>query len=251
VPKEKLMSTEKKSRILDPSVDFERYRDAACRRFIAAASRTGFHLHFDLDELAQDFYGDFWLGQIERPRREPLEPVTPYIVAAMMNKLSDLSRRGRSVRATQMAWADNDMVLARIAAKGLGPAEQMIENEEVWRALEVVGELPERQQVSWIAVWGRHSKKKGSPPAGYRLAAAKLKVRPVRAKKLVLDANRRIRAAADQIESGTWCERWAQAIELAAANQDAGAAVRRHAEHCVGCRLAVAGLRRRAKSAER
>ncbi len=229
---------------LDPCVDFERYRAAACRRFIATASSTGFQLHFDLDELAQDLYEDFWLGQIERPRREPLELATPYIVASMMNKLRSLSSRGRSVRAAQIAWSDSDLLLARIGTEDLGPAEQMIENEETWRALEVVRELPERQQVAWIAVWGRHSKKKGSPPAGYRLAAAKLEVRPVRAKKLALDANRRIRAAAEQVESGDWCMRWEQAIELAAAGRDPGAEFRRHAKHCVSCQLAVVELRR-------
>lgn len=229
---------------LDPSVDFERYREAACKRFIASARSSGHHAFHDLGELAKDFYDDFWADWLDRNRDKELSgPVVPYIAGAMMNKLLDLSRRGRSVRAPQLVCAEGEKILARIVAEDLEPSEQMASEEQMWLLSEVVDSLPSRERVAFSAVFSRDSKKKDAPPAGYKLAASQLGISEVRAKKLSLKANRRIRAAVEQIESGTWCERWARSIKLVAAGGEGEAGFRRHAEHCVKCHAGVVHLR--------
>jgi DNA-directed RNA polymerase specialized sigma24 family protein len=231
---------------LDPSVDFVRYRGPACKRFVAMARATGHHAFHDLDELAKDFYDDFWTEWLERPVRElPGSPV-PYIAGAMMNKLRDLSRRGRSVRAPELVRSESDDILATIAADDLEPAEQVVLQEEMWLVNDIVHSLPAREQVVFAAVFGRDSKRQDAPPGGYKLAAAQLGVSEARAKKLSLAANRRIRAAVRQIESGNWCDRWASSIELVAAGHEGEEEFLRHAKHCAQCRLGVAHLRRQA-----
>lgn len=231
---------------LDARRDFERYREPACRRFVAMARAMGHHAFHDLDELAKDFYDDFWLEWMERPRRTFAGSPTAYISGAMMNKLRDLSRRGRSVRAPEIARDDAEAILATVAASDLEPAEQVVLQEEMWLVTEIVHTLPPREQVAFAAVFGRDSKRKDAPPAGYKLAAAKLGVSEVRAKKLSLAANRRIRAAVEKIETGTWCDRWADSIEQVAAGGEGDPAFLAHAEHCVQCRLGVVHLRRQA-----
>jgi hypothetical protein len=231
---------------LDPSVDFERYLDPACKRFVAMARAMGHHAFHDLDELAKDFYDDFWAEWLERPRRELAGPPVPYIAGAMMNKLRDLSRRGRSVRAPELVRSESDEILATIAAEDLEPAEQVVLQEEMWLVNDIVHSLPAREQVVFAAVFGRDSKRKDAPPAGYKLAASQLGVSEARAKKLSLEANRRIRAAVRQIESGSWCDRWASSIELVAAGHEAEEEFLRHAKHCAQCRLGVVHLRRQA-----
>jgi hypothetical protein len=168
---------------LDPSVDFERYRAVACRRFIAIAQGAGYHRFFDLKQHSEDLYSDFWVDLLgRRPHRQ----------------------------------------------------------------LEVANSLPARERVVRAAVGGRDSKKKDAPPAGYRLAAARLGISEVRAKKLSRRANERIRAAVERIESGQWCERWTRSIELVAAGKPGETGFPRHAEHCVKCRTSVAHLREQA-----
>jgi len=231
---------------LDPELDFERYRLPACQRFIVMARAAGHHSFHDLDELAKDFYDDFWTEWLARPRRELAGPVVPYIAGAMMNKLRDLSRRGRSVRAPDILRCEADAILDTVASEKLEPAEQVVLQEEMWLVSDVVHELPAREQVAFAAVFGRDTRKKGSPLAGYKLAAAQLGVSETRAKKLSLSANKRIREAVAQIESGTWCERWASSIETVAAGGVGDPAFLRHARHCVQCRLGVVHLRRQA-----
>ena len=231
---------------LDPAVDFERYREPATKRFIAMARAMGHHTFHDLDELAADFYDEFWAESLERPGKEFTGSAAPYIAGAMMNKLRDLSRRGRSVRAPELLRAESDEILATIAAEELEPAEQLVLQEEMWQVNEIVHSLPVREQVAFAAVFSRDSKKKDAPMAGYKLAASQLGVSEARAKKLSLAANKRIREAVKQIESGSWCERWAQSIELVAAGGEGEQDFVRHAEHCVRCRLGVAHLRRQA-----
>jgi DNA-directed RNA polymerase specialized sigma24 family protein len=231
---------------LDPSVDFERYREAACKRFIAMARTMGHHAYHDLDELAKDFYDDFWTEWLERPRRELSGPAVPYIAGAMMNKLRDLSRRGRSVRAPDIVRSENEAILATIAAEELEPGEQVVLQEAMWLVSEIVHTLPEREQVAFAAVFGRDSRKKGAPPGGYKLAAAALGVSETRAKKLSLAANKRIRAAVQKIEAGSWCDRWATSIETVAAGGQADPAFLTHVEHCAQCRLGIVHLRRHA-----
>ena len=232
--------------VLDPSVDFERYREAACKRFISMARTLGHHAFHDLDELAKDFYDDFWAEWLERPRRELVGPPVPYIAGAMMNKLRDLSRRGRSVRPPELVRSESEEILATIAAEDLEPAEQVVLQEEMWLVNDIVHSLPAREQVVFAAVFGRDSKRKDAPPAGYKLAASQLGVSEARAKKLSLEANRRIRAAVRQIESGSWCDRWASSIELVAAGHEGEEEFLRHAKHCAQCRLGVVHLRRQA-----
>jgi DNA-directed RNA polymerase specialized sigma24 family protein len=231
---------------LDPSVDFGRYREAACKRFIAMARTMGHHVYHDLDELAKDFYDDFWTEWLERPRRELSGPAVPYIAGAMMNKLRDLSRRGRSVRAPDLVRSENEAILATIAAEDLEPAEQVVLQEAMWLVSEIVHTLPEREQVAFAAVFGRDSRKKGTPPGGYKLAAAQLGVSEIRAKKLSLAANKRIRAAVQKIEAGSWCDRWASSIETVATGGQGDPAFLRHVEHCAQCRLGIVHLRRQA-----
>jgi DNA-directed RNA polymerase specialized sigma24 family protein len=231
---------------LDPNVDFERYREAACKRFVAMARALGHHAFHDLDELAKDFYDDFWADWLSRPSRELTGAPVPYIAGAMMNKLRDLSRRGHSVRAPELVRSDSDAILATIAAEDLEPSDQVVLQEEMWLVSEIVHSLPEREQLVFAAVFGRDSKKKGSPVAGYKLAASKLGVSEARAKKLSLSANRRIRAAVERIESGSWCERWARSIELVAAGKEGEAEFLQHAAHCAHCRLGIVHLRRQA-----
>jgi RNA polymerase sigma factor (sigma-70 family) len=227
---------------LDPTIAFDRYRKAACKRFIVIARTQGHHAFHDLDELAEDLYDDFWTDWLERRRDALTGPAIPYIANAMMNKLRDLSRRGRSVRAPQLVRAENE-ILATIAAEDPEPSEQTASKEQMWLLTEVVASLPPRERVAFLAVFNRDSKKKGTPPAGYKLAALQLGVSEVRAKKLSLRANRRIRAAVEQIKSGAWCERWTQSIRLVAAGEPGEAAFRHHAEHCAMCRAAVVHLR--------
>jgi DNA-directed RNA polymerase specialized sigma24 family protein len=231
---------------LDPAADFERYREPASRRFVAMARAMGMHSFHDLDELAKDFYDDFWAEWLERPRRELTGAPVPYIAGAMMNKLRDLSRRGRSVRAPDFVRSEGDAILATVAAEDLEPAEQLVLQEEMWLVSEIVHTLPAREQVVFAAVFGRDSKRKDAPAGGYKLAASQLGVSEARAKKLSLAANRRIRAAVAEIESGSWCDRWASSIELVAAGEEGEAEFLHHAEHCVQCRLGVVHLRRQA-----
>lgn len=61
------------------------------------AQAMGHHAFHDLDELANDFYDDFWTEWLERPGRELAGSPVPYIAGAMMNKLRDLIRHSRSV----------------------------------------------------------------------------------------------------------------------------------------------------------
>lgn len=231
---------------LDPRVDFERYREAACKRFIAMARAMGYHAFHDLDDRAKDLYSDFWAYWLERPRSELTGPAVPYIATAMMNKLRAISGRGRSVRPSQLVRAESDVILASIAAEDLDPAEWAIVKEQLWLGSEVVHSLPARERVVFAAVIGRDSRKKTTQPAGYRLAASKLGISETRAKKLSLRANRRIHAAIEQIESGTWCERWTRSIETIAAGGDCEAGFRRHVERCLECRMSVVRLRRQA-----
>jgi len=163
-----------------------------------------------------------------------------------MNKLRDLSRRGRSVRAPELVRSDSDAILETVAADDLEPAEQVVLQEQMWLVSDIVHRLPDREQVAFTAVFGRDSRKKGAPPAGYKLAADRLGVSETRAKKLSLAANKRIRAAVAEIESGTWCDRWASSIEAVAAGGEGDPEFLRHAQHCVQCRLGVVHLRRQA-----
>ena len=227
---------------VDPAIDFERYRKASCKRFIKIARVQGHHAFHDLDELAEDLYDDFWTDWLQRRRDRLTGPAVPYIANAMMNKLRDLSRRGRSVRVPQLVRAE-DEIFATIAAENLDPSEQTASEEQMWLLTEVVASLPPRERVAFLAVFNRDSKKKGAPLAGYKLAALQLGVSEVRAKKLSLRANRRIRVAVKQIKSGTWCERWAQSVRLVAAGGEGEAGFRRHAEHCATCRASVVHLR--------
>jgi hypothetical protein len=231
---------------LDPKVDFERYREATCERFVAMARALGYHAFHDLDELAKDFYVEFWTEWLERPRRDLSGPAVPYIARAMMNKLRDLSRRGRSVRAPQIVTSESEAMLATIAAEDLEPDEQVVLWEQMWLAGDIIRSLPQREQVVFAAVFGRDSRKKGEPPGGYRLAASRLGIREVRAKKLSLSANKRIREAVEKIESGSWCDHWAASIEAVAAGEAGDPDFVRHAQHCVQCRLGVVYLRRHA-----
>jgi DNA-directed RNA polymerase specialized sigma24 family protein len=232
---------------LDPSVDFERYREAACKRFISRARRSGQHAFHDLDKLAEDFYSDFWADWIGRDGDKQLPgPVVPYIAEAMMNKLRDLSRRGRSVRTPQLVRVDGEKILATVGAEDPEPPEQIVSEEEMWLLAEIVHNLPYRERVAFLAVFNRDSKKKGAPLAGYKLAALLLGVSEIRAKKLALSANRLIRAAVEQIELGTWCERWAESIRLVAAGGEGETEFRLHAEHCAKCYASVVDLRHQA-----
>jgi hypothetical protein len=231
---------------LDPAVDFERYRDPACRRFKAMARTLGHHAFHDLDELAADFYDDFWTDWLARPRNELSGSPVNYIAVAMMNKLRDLNRRGRSVRPPELVRSDGDEILATVAAADLEPYEQLVLQEQMWVVSEIVRSLPARERVAFAAVFSRDSRKKGSPPAGYKLAASQLGVSEVRAKKLSLAANRRIRAAVEEVESGSWCRRWARSIQLVAAGGGGDPEFLRHAEHCLQCRLSVVHLRQQA-----
>jgi DNA-directed RNA polymerase specialized sigma24 family protein len=232
---------------LDPNVDFERYRAAACRRFIARAQVAGYHRFFDLKQHSEDLYSDFWVDWLDRrPHRQIVAPVVPYIVTAMMNKLRSLNTRGRSLRPSQLVGGDSDVILMNVATTDAEPDEQIVLNEMLWLSGEVAHSLPPRERVVRAAVDGRDSKKKDAPPAGYRLAAARLGISEVRAKKLSLRANERIRAAVERIESGEWCERWTRSIELVAAGKPGETGFRRHAEHCVKCRKSVVRLREQA-----
>jgi DNA-directed RNA polymerase specialized sigma24 family protein len=229
--------------VLDPGVDWERYRVASCKRFIAVARALGHHAIHDLDELAKDLYDDVWADFLARPGRELSGAAVPYIAHAMMNKLRALNRRGRSVRPTEMARADAEVMLETIASEELGPSEQMVLREEMWLVTELIDVLPAREKVAWAAVFVRDSRRTDAPPGGYRLAAAQLGVSETRAKKLSLQANKRLRAAVEEVRSGRWCERWARSIELVAAGSEGEPGFLRHAEHCTRCRLGVTRLR--------
>jgi hypothetical protein len=231
---------------LDPEVDFERYREQVCRRFIRSASMLGYHTRHDLRDQAEDLYSDFWLTWLKHPDRELVGPAVPYIAGAMMNMLHARDYRGRSIRAPQVVRAESEPLLALVAAAGLDPVEHTIVHEELAIAIEIVHTLPWREQVALAAVLGRDSRKKGAPPAGYKRAAAELGVSEVRAKKLSLAANRRIRAAVEQIESGSWCERWASSIQRVAAGEKGEPEFHLHAERCVECRMGVLLLRHHA-----
>jgi hypothetical protein len=228
---------------LDPEVDFERYREPACRRFIRFASMLGYHTRHDLGDVAKDLYSDFWLTWLGHPDRELDAPAAPYIAGAMMNMLRSRDHRGRSVRTTQVVLAESESLLELVAAAGLDPVEHAIVGEELAMSVEIVQTLPWREQVALAAVLGRDSKKRGAPVAGYRRAAAELGVSEVRAKKLCLAANRRIRVAVAQIESGRWCERWASSIQRVAAGEKGEPGFRRHAGWCARCRMSVTRLR--------
>lgn len=237
--------------MLDPSVDWERYREASCKRFIAVARALGHHAVHDLDELAKDLYDDVWADFLARPGRELRGAAVPYIASAMMNKLRALNRRGRSVRPTDLARADGEAMLETIASEELEPSEQVVLREEMWLVTEIIDALPAREKVAWAAVLVRDPKRKDAPLGGYRLAAAQLGVSVTRAKKLSLQANKRLRAAVEEVRSGRWCERWARSIELVAAGAEGEPEFLRHAEHCTRCRLGVVHLRRQARGAAR
>jgi hypothetical protein len=234
----------RQSALPDPADGFKRYRERACKRFIAKARAGSYYAIHDLNDRAEDFYSDFWAEWLKHPR-ELNGPMVPYIAEAMMNKLRHLNSRGPSVRPPQLVNTANEMILTTIAADNLDPAEQTTVKEQMWLGSEIMLGLPERERVVCACVIGRDSKRKGAPLAGYRLAAEKLGISETRAKKLSLRANKRIRAAIDQIEAGTWCERWARSIELVAAGEEGEAAFLRHVAHCTKCRLSVVHLRRR------
>ncbi len=231
---------------LDLEADFERYHEPACRRFIRSASMLGYHTRHDLRDLAGDLYSDFWLRWLKRSDRELVGPAVPYIACAMMNMLRTRDHRGRSVRASQIVRRESEPLLARVVAADLDPVEHTILHEELAMAVEIVHTLPRRERVALAAVLGRDTKKKGAPLAGYKRAAVELGVSEVRAKKLSLAANRHIRAAVEQIESGSWCERWTSSIQQVAAGEKGEPGFYSHAERCVECRMAVLLLRRRA-----
>lgn len=231
---------------LNPTTDFDLYREAASKRFIAMARTKGQHSFHDLDELAQDFYAQFWADWLERPKGDFDGLAVPYIAGAMLNMLRDLSRRGRSVRSPELVQGESEEILATVASEDISPAEQLVLQEEMWLVNEVIRSLPVRLQVVFKAVFSRDTKKKGSPLAGYKLAAQQLGVSEARAKKLSLEANKRIRVAVERIEAGEWCDRWAESIELVASGSGATPEFVAHADHCVMCRLGVAHLRRQA-----
>jgi DNA-directed RNA polymerase specialized sigma24 family protein len=228
---------------LDPEEHFERYRQPASRAFRAKARATGHHAYHDLDEAAQELYNEFWTEWIERPNTELDSPPVPYIAAAMMNKLQARSTRGRSIRGIQMIHGDSERILAITATQDLDPLEQMLQREDLWRLVEIVQSLPPRERVAFTAVLARDSKKKGAPLAGYKLAAASLGVSLARAKKLSHAANKKLRVAVEQIESGSSCERWAHSICLVAAGAQTEPGFRRHTERCTQCRHALAHAR--------
>jgi len=231
---------------LDPATDFEQYRGACCRRFVAMARAKGQHSFHDLDELAQDFYAQFWTEWLERPKEEFDGLPVPYIAGAMLNKMRDLSRRGRSVRSPEFVQAESEQILATVASEDMSPDEQLVLQEEMWLVNEVIHSLPLRLQVVFKAVFSRDTKKKGAPLSGYKLAAQQLGVSEARAKKLSLEANKRIRLAIERIEAGRWCDRWEESIALVAGGGEGAPEFLAHADHCVMCRLGVAHLRRQA-----
>ncbi len=231
---------------LNPTTDFERYRGPASKRFIAMARAKGQHSWHDLDDLAQDFYAQFWADWLDHPKEDFDGLPVPYIAGAMLNKLRDLSRRGRSVRSPELVQVESQEILATVASEDISPVEQLVLEEEMWLVNEVIQSLPVRLQIVFKAVFSRDTKKKGSPLAGYKLAAQQLGVSELRAKKLSLEANRRIRLAIERIEAGEWCDRWAESIELVASGSGATPEFLAHADHCVMCRLRVAHLRRQA-----
>ncbi|HEX3518277.1 MAG TPA: hypothetical protein VHT29_04500 [Solirubrobacteraceae bacterium] len=96
---------------LDLGVDFERYREPACRRFVKSASMKGYHVRHDLHDRAQDLYSDFWLTWLKHPHRELVGPAVPYIAGAMMNMLRTHDHRGRSIRASQIVLGDSQLLL--------------------------------------------------------------------------------------------------------------------------------------------
>jgi DNA-directed RNA polymerase specialized sigma24 family protein len=237
------MGSHGRERWLEPDA-YADYRQTACRRFVRRAEASGYRGVYDLRELAQDLYADFWVAWLKRSHGRELsgEPV-PYIVAAMMYMLHSFRSRGRSVRESQLVHSEHEPVLAMIAATDLEPAEQVIQSEELWCVSDIVRSLPIRERVVVAAILGRDSKRKHAPPAGYRLAASQLRVSEVRAKKLSHSANQRIRSAAEQLESGTWCARWEDSIKLVAAGKRGDAEFLHHAKHCAQCRLSVVRLR--------
>jgi RNA polymerase sigma factor (sigma-70 family) len=231
---------------LNPATDFEQYRSACCRRFVAMARAKGQHSFHDLDELAQDFYAQFWTDWLERPKEEFDGLPVPYIAGAMLNKMRDLSRRGRSVRSPELVQVESEQILATVASEDMSPDEQLVLQEEMWLVNEVIHSLPPRLQVVFKAVFSRDTKKKDSPLSGYKLAAQQLGVSEARAKKLSLEANKRIRLAIERIEAGRWCDRWEESIALVAGGGEGTPEFLAHADHCVMCRLGVAHLRRQA-----
>jgi DNA-directed RNA polymerase specialized sigma24 family protein len=238
---------------LDPSVDFERYRKAACKKFVAMARTLGHHAFHDLDDLAEDFYDDFWVDWLEKRSRDRLSgPPVPYIANAMMNKLLDHVRRGRSVRPPQLVHdVESELILDSFTAKDLDPAEKAILQEELSLAIAILQALPPRERVTRLAVIARTSKKKDAPLAGYKLAASLLRVSERTAKKLSLGANQRIRDAREQIEAGTWCERWARSIEAVAAGEEGESGFSDHARYCLRCQRDVLWRRQAAQRAIR
>jgi hypothetical protein len=226
--------------------EFGLYRQRACRVFVAVARARGHHAFHDLEDRAQELYADFWLGWLKRSGEREV-PSVAYIVAAMMNKLLGINGRGRSVRPPQLVDVE---VMAALAGGAVDPAEAVVLGEQLALAGEIMASLPRRERVAVACVAGRDSKRKGAPPAGYRLAARQLEVSETRAKKLALAGNRRIRAAREQFEAGTWCARWERSLELVAAGRPAEPGFERHARHCARCRLSVARLRRRGGEGE-
>lgn len=231
---------------LDPEVDFERYREPACQRFIKYARVLRYDARHDLRDLAEDFYSDFWLTWLKHPDREVGPAVPSYIASAMMNMLRARDYRGRSIRASQFVHTESERLLELVAAAGLDPFEHTIVHEGLAIAAEIVHTLPRRERVAFAHVLGRDSRQKGAPVAGYRSAAAELGISEVRAKKLSLAANRRIRAAREQIESGSWCERWASSIQRVAGGEKGEPGFNRHADRCAECRMGVVLLRHHA-----
>jgi DNA-directed RNA polymerase specialized sigma24 family protein len=234
---------------LDPEEHFERYRQPAIRAFRARARANGYHAYYDLDEAAQELYNEFWTEWMERSHTELHGAPVPYIATAMINKLRTRGTRGRSIRGNQMIHGDSERILAIIPTQDPDPLDQMLQREELWCLVEFVQGLLPRERVAFTAVRARDSKKKGAPLAGYKLAAAILGVSTVRAKKLSLAANKKLRVAIEQIESGSLCERWARSICLVAAGAQAEPGFRRHTERCIQCRHALARARHDAQSA--
>jgi DNA-directed RNA polymerase specialized sigma24 family protein len=238
---------------LDPSLDFERYREAACKQFIAIARRLGHHAFQDLKELAKDFYSDFWADLLEKPSRKRLSgSQVPYIAGAMINMLQDHVRRGRSVRPPQLVHdVDGGLILDSLTAKDPEPAEKAILRDELSLTIAILSALPPRERLTRLDVAARTSKKKDVPPVGYKLAALKLGVSERTAKKLSYQANRRIRDIRKQIEAGTWCDRWASSIEAFAANKEGEAGFTEHLRYCSSCQRDVLRRRQAAQRARR
>lgn len=229
---------------LDPTRDFERYRQPATTAFCSIARARGLHYFYDLDDAAEESYAQFWADWIARGRDDLEGSRVAYIAAAMVNKLCRRARDdGRSGIRQTMRDAGGDLG-EMIVGREPDHLDFVIQREELWTLAEAAQSLPPRERTAFGAVLQRDSKRKGAPPAGYKLAATKLGVSVGRAKKLSLAANRGMRTALKQIESGAWCQRWSRSIELVLAGGKGEPGFRQHAERCASCRMAIVSRRK-------